>query len=192
MTFGKMRKYSITLVIISWSDSRKISTIIAFSDCILQSSQIWCWCQKNFILNFFWWIRGWPPVVVFQQRDGVFILYLWWLLSQYGVNSSYEIKISIFFFFQMLCAYAWSCDLPSNSLICWALNQALAPSCPWWQSSSLVTLIESHRTCISYADVGLSSLNPILISLVQNLVDLSLQRVLPRLFSDIVPSCSSH
>jgi hypothetical protein len=52
ITFGKIRKYSITLVIISWSYSRQISTIIAFSDCILQSSQVWHWCQ-NFHFEIF-------------------------------------------------------------------------------------------------------------------------------------------
>jgi hypothetical protein len=26
-----------------------------------------------FILNFSWWIQGWPPVVVPQHHDGAFI-----------------------------------------------------------------------------------------------------------------------
>jgi hypothetical protein len=46
VTVGNMEKYSITLVISSWSDFSNISTRIAFPDCILQSSQIWCQCQK--------------------------------------------------------------------------------------------------------------------------------------------------
>jgi hypothetical protein len=29
-----------------------------------------------FVLKFYWWIRGCPPVMVFPQHDVVFILYL--------------------------------------------------------------------------------------------------------------------
>jgi hypothetical protein len=28
-----------------------------------------------FVLKFSWWIQGWTPVVVFQHRDGAFILF---------------------------------------------------------------------------------------------------------------------
>jgi hypothetical protein len=37
-------------------------------------------------LKFSWWIQGWTPVVVFQQCDGVFILYAGVLLLQNGVD----------------------------------------------------------------------------------------------------------
>jgi hypothetical protein len=43
-----MTKYSITLVLSSWSDSSHISTRSAFSDYISQSSQIWRRCKKNY------------------------------------------------------------------------------------------------------------------------------------------------
>jgi hypothetical protein len=72
------------------------------------------------------------------------------------------------------------------------VDQALASSCPWWQSSSRGTLIEIHWTCIFYVDVGLSSPNPILISLIRNLVELPLERALPMSFTGIVLSCSIH
>jgi hypothetical protein len=77
-------------------------------------------------------------------------------------------------------------------LYVWALDQALASSCPWWQSSSHGTLIESHWTCIFYANVGLSSLNPIFISLIRNLVEFPLERALPMSFGGIVHSCTIH
>jgi hypothetical protein len=41
-----------TLVISSWSDSIHVSTRIAFSNCVLQSSQIWRRCQ-NFCFEIF-------------------------------------------------------------------------------------------------------------------------------------------
>jgi hypothetical protein len=40
--------------------------------------------------------------------------------------------------------------------------------------------------------LGANSLSPILIPLVSSLGDLLFERVLPGLFSDIEPSCSSH
>jgi hypothetical protein len=49
-----------------------------------------------------------------------------------------------------------------------------------------------ESSCIFYVDVGLSSLNPILISLVWNLVELSLERAIPMSFAGIVCSCSIH
>jgi hypothetical protein len=42
--------------------------------------------SEIFVLMFSWCIQGWSPVVVFQQRGGVFILYPGVLLSQDGVN----------------------------------------------------------------------------------------------------------
>jgi hypothetical protein len=45
-TIGKRKKYSITLVFDSSLDSSHISTRIKFSDCCLQSSQIWRRCQN--------------------------------------------------------------------------------------------------------------------------------------------------
>jgi hypothetical protein len=42
--------------------------------------------SEIFFLKFSWWIQGWTPVVVFQQCDGVFILYPGVLLSQDGVD----------------------------------------------------------------------------------------------------------
>jgi hypothetical protein len=68
----------------------------------------------------------------------------------------------------------------------------LHQAAPWWQSSSLITPVESRRTCIFYEDVGLSSLNPILISLVRNHVNLLLERALPMLFASMVHFCSIH
>jgi hypothetical protein len=43
--------------------------------------------SEIFVLKFSWWIEGWTPIVVFQERDGVFILYPGVLLSQDGVDT---------------------------------------------------------------------------------------------------------
>jgi hypothetical protein len=42
--------------------------------------------SEIFVLKFSWWIQGWTPVMMIQQRDEMLILYLGVLLSQDGVD----------------------------------------------------------------------------------------------------------
>jgi hypothetical protein len=46
ITTGKRRKYSIILVLGSWSDSSHVSPRLAIPDCYMRLSQIRHWCQK--------------------------------------------------------------------------------------------------------------------------------------------------
>jgi hypothetical protein len=55
---------------------------------------------KSFVLKFSWRIQGWPPVMVFQQYDGVFILCTWLFFFVRRVSSRWlhlwsMIRISI-------------------------------------------------------------------------------------------------
>jgi hypothetical protein len=79
----------------------------------------------------------------------------------------------------------------------WALDQVLTwsyPSMTNFFSSECWMEIFNPTTWIFFFDgiVGVTSLNPTLVPLVQSLGDLSLERVLLVLFYDIVHSYSSH
>jgi hypothetical protein len=131
-------------VLSSWSDSSHFSTRIAFSDCCLQSSQSWRW-RQNFCFGIFLENSRMAITMVFQQHDVTFIIYLWLLHSQGGPDSLHKLIISVFL--QQLCAYEWSCDLPSNPFICLSSRPSpctklslLAEFFPWnfdWESSDL-------------------------------------------------------
>jgi hypothetical protein len=90
-----------------------------------------------------------------------FRLYPRLLHSQGGADSSHGLTISLSF--NSYAPMHGRVTYHQIPLYVWAFEQALAPSCPRWQSSSLGTLIESRRTCMFHVDVGLPSLNPILI-----------------------------
>jgi hypothetical protein len=72
-----------------------IGLLVRFQTCQCQNWIFWLLLavrsdltsmSEIFFLKFSWWIQGWTPVVVFQQCDGVFILYPGVLLSQDGVD----------------------------------------------------------------------------------------------------------
>jgi hypothetical protein len=106
ITVGKMRKYSITLVFSSRSYSSQVSTIIAFSDCCLQSSQIWHRCQ-NFHFEVFLADSRMAARHGVHQNNMVFILYPWLLFSQGGLM--YLHRCILFVSLQQWCVYADSC-----------------------------------------------------------------------------------
>jgi hypothetical protein len=74
-----------------------------------QSSQIRRRYQ-HFRLQSCWWIEH-AHLPRCPSACLEFSLYLWFLHSQGGVDSSHKLKISVFL--QQLCAYAWLYDLPS-------------------------------------------------------------------------------
>jgi hypothetical protein len=98
----------------SWSDFPQSSPRFAISDCCSLPSQIRRRCQ-HFCFRSCWRIEHahlpWCPLTCLE-----FSLYPWLLHSQGGVDSSHKLKIPIFL--QMLCAYAWSCELLPNPLRC--------------------------------------------------------------------------
>jgi hypothetical protein len=103
------------------------------------------------------------------------------------------------------CPFSFNGYAPRHTLVTyswissynWALDQVLAWGCPFIVDFSYLELWREmfHPTTLIFffeGIVGATSLNPILIPLVQSLGDLSLERVLSILFSDIVHSCLSH
>jgi hypothetical protein len=188
ITVGNKKRYSITLVLGSSSDFPQSSSGFAISDCYSQSCQIRHRCQ-----HFCWDLAGGLSMATCHDVPSTCLEFSY--IRDCSIHKVVPIRCTDSQFLFSFNSYA-----PMHSrvtyhqipLYVWALNQALAPSSPWWQSFFFGTLFESHQTCIFQVDVGLPSLNPILISLIRNHVELPFERALPMPFGGIAHSCSNH
>jgi hypothetical protein len=171
ITVENKRRYSITFVLDSWSDFPHSSSRFAMF-CLLLTVKSDSMYVPMFSFEVLFSDWACPLATVFHRHawSSVYICgcSIRKVVPIHRTNSLFSFSFNNYALMHGRVTYR---QIP---LYVWALDQVLAPSCLWWQSPYLGTLIESHRTCLFYADVGLSSLNPILISLVRNFVDLPL------------------
>jgi hypothetical protein len=171
-----MRKYYLTFVIGSWSDSSHISTRIALSDCCSQLIQIWCQ-NKNFCFEVSGRIQGWPPPWCFTSMMGC---------PSYIREGSFHEMVSIrlhgttiFSFLFNNHAFVHVYDpYPQIALYEWALDQCSIKS-PLWLSPFLrkfewEILVLPRGIAPSMGLCWVPSLNPTLTPLMRNLGYLSL------------------
>jgi hypothetical protein len=141
-----------------------------------------------------WWIHGWPPVMVFQQHDVVFIVYSWLLLLQDGINPSTQTRnFRLPSTTMCLCKFLCLCRFCYIHMNLFIWSNLLSIS--WSRFSSMMDFIFStgfqlrifgsaFQTCTFYGIVGFSSLNPTRLPLILNLGDLPHW---PCRFDDVFP-----
>jgi hypothetical protein len=122
----------------------------------------------------------------------------WWGVYLVSKSSPFTIwcwsphKIAIAISFNNYAPMPSRATYRQTPLCVWALDRVLEPSCPWWKSSSLGTLMESYRLASSMWLMVYHPWTLSWFSLVRSPDELPLERASPMLFTDMVHSCTIH
>jgi hypothetical protein len=147
ITVGKRRKYSITLVFISWSYSRLVSIRIEFSDCYSQSSQILRICQKFLFWSFLGRFKDGHMCGVSTTLWGVyrvsmiayFIRWCRFVAQTHNFRlPSLAMRLGIVVWPTI--KYPYMFELSVRPLHQATIDGRVLPLWPWWESSNLYLL----------------------------------------------------